>query len=585
MSMETYIIVAENERQQTFYQEQRHAKRMPTTEQDETMQLKWNIYKRLKREEFDDEPNDDYVASDQTYLKNMKGVVETEDKPVKQPSSFPWRRGRKRMPYRIKPRSPPNSFYRLMCRLSDDQKAAIREMGFASMLDFQIDKIPTVMGYWAVKNFDHKACTLKIRDASLKVTNKTIHDVLGVPMGGTRINTFITNCKWNLATQEFRKQFPATKKSIRVADVIREMVEQEKGGTLFKLNFLVLFVTVMVGSHGGVVNQNFLGCMKNLQDVRNMDWCQYILECLVRTRREWNPISYFNGPMAFLVVFYAHSINPKNTGKETLVPVINLWTSDMLMELEAAEFNTGGIENDVVGSGDGELNRDDTQNMAEELGTPHLELCEEKLYNKYDDLVLSIGGPKQPTTKELRQQLPAKASTSQCSVICVQGYEVKESVAPILEAIFKKHGDIAAECIYTIASVKASFLEAVCEVVRRIQANDVTEKMEEIEALVSQAQAAKIDVSWLWVHLEAIYKRKEVMKKWSLLMETKVNTGLVQIAAQMDLRERCAELVTAQERFEEAERCIRVLHLVEKKLNNEILDSKRLVGKTTSFIG
>nr|XP_043637310.1 uncharacterized protein LOC122608286 [Erigeron canadensis] len=179
-----------------------------------------------------------------------------------------------------------------------------------------------------------------------------------------------------------------------------------------------------------------------------------------------------------------------------------------------------------------------------------------------------------PTTKEQGQQLPTKASTSQCSIICVQGYEVKESIAPILEAIFKKHGDIASECIYTIASVKASLLEVVCEVVGRIQADDVIEKMEEIESLVSLAEAAKINVSWLWVHLEAINRRKDVMKKCSLLMETKVITVLVQMAAQMDLRERCAELVTAHERFKEAERCVRVLHLVEKKLNNNILDSK-----------
>nr|XP_043636125.1 uncharacterized protein LOC122607253 [Erigeron canadensis] len=177
---------------------------------------------------------------------------------------------------------------------------------------------------------------------------------------------------------------------------------------------------------------------------------------------------------------------------------------------------------------------------------------------------------------QLGQQLPTKASTSECSIICVQGYKVKHSVAPILEAIFKKHGDIAAECIFTIASVRATLLEVVCEVVMQIEVNDGIEKMEEIESHLTQAEAAKIDVSWLRVHLEAIYrnKRKEVKKKWSSLMETKVNTVLVQKAAKMDLIERRAELVTVQQRFEEAERCVRVLHLVEKKLDKDILDSK-----------
>nr|XP_043636784.1 uncharacterized protein LOC122607800 [Erigeron canadensis] len=242
---------------------------------------------------------------------------------------------------------------------------------------------------------------------------------------------------------------------------------------------------------------------------------------------------------------------------------------------EDANNNNEAPENYVLGSNDGKLNHIDTQNIAEGLGTPHVEHCVEELYNSYDDSVLSFGWPKEPTTIQLGMQLPRKASTSQSGTILVQGYKVKQSVAPILEAIFKKHGDIAAECIFNIASVRASLLEVVCEVVMQIEANDVIEKMEEIESHLTQAEAAKIDVSWLRVHLEAIYnnKRKEVKKKWSLLTETKVNTVLVQKAAQMDLRERSAELVTAQERFKVAERCVRVLHLVEEKLVN-ILDCK-----------
>ncbi|MFS7909857.1 hypothetical protein Hanom_Chr02g00099511 [Helianthus anomalus] len=54
----------------------------------------------------------------------------------------------------------------------------------------------------------------------------------------------------------------------------------------------------------------------------------------------------------------------------------------------------------------------------------------------------------------------------------------------------------------------------------------------------------------------------------------KSNTVLVKQAAQMDMRERCAELMSAQERFKDAERCVRVLHLVEKNLNDDILESK-----------
>ncbi|KAJ0794930.1 putative phospholipase [Helianthus annuus] len=59
--------------------------------------------------------------------------------------------------------------------------------------------------------------------------------------------------------------------------------------------------------------------------------------------------------------------------------------------------------------------------------------------------------------------------SSESDIICVQGYNVKQSVAPILEPIFKKHGDIAADCLFKPASMRSSFLEIVCEAVSRIQ--------------------------------------------------------------------------------------------------------------------
>ncbi|GKG18707.1 hypothetical protein Tco_0373005, partial [Tanacetum coccineum] len=106
-------------------------------------------------------------------------------------------------------------------------------------------------------------------------------------------------------------------------------------------------------------------------------------------------------------------------------------------------------------------------------------------------------------------------------IICVQGYKVKNVFAPILEAIFKKHGDIAA---------------------RKIQTNDVTNiifGIDEIKSQVYTAEAANFNVSWLRVSLNDIHKRNEAGKK-----------------------------------FGEAERCEEVLKLVEKELNIDVLDSK-----------
>nr|XP_043637363.1 uncharacterized protein LOC122608333 [Erigeron canadensis] len=197
---------------------------------------------------------------------------------------------------------------------------------------------------------------------------------------------------------------------------------------------------------------------------------------------------------------------------------------------------------------------------------------------KLDNDILEFQAEKLLWAREpILQPLPRNDLSPQCGLVYVQGYKVKQNVGPILEAIFMKHGDIADKCVFKTLSVRASILEVVCEVVRQILTSDVKtviSEMEKLESRVSDAESAKMNVSWLRAHLEAIHKRNEALKMSGPLMETKVTTILVERAAQMDLNEKFADLLAAQERFGNAERCVRVLNLVEKKLNNNIMEFK-----------
>ncbi|GJR12860.1 phospholipase-like protein [Tanacetum coccineum] len=175
--------------------------------------------------------------------------------------------------------------------------------------------------------------------------------------------------------------------------------------------------------------------------------------------------------------------------------------------------------------------------------------------------------------QQVREAVPEKVSSFQSGNICVEGYKVKDINAPILETILKKHGDIAAKCVFT-DSMRTSLLEVVCEIVRLIETNDIISKMEEINNQLTVAEASKIDVSWLRVHLETILQRNEAQVKKTSLMEMTTNTMLVKRAARTDLKERYDKLVAAQIRFKEAKRCVKVLDLVEKKLNSDALKFK-----------
>ncbi|GJV68331.1 phospholipase-like protein, partial [Tanacetum coccineum] len=190
-----------------------------------------------------------------------------------------------------------------------------------------------------------------------------------------------------------------------------------------------------------------------------------------------------------------------------------------------------------------------------------------------------VSATQTPTKKVSSTQAPlTKVSTTQSGLKSVQGYKVKKSVAPILEAIIKKHGDITSDCVFKTPSVRASILEVICEVVSRIQTNDVADtisEMEEMQCQVSAAEAKKINVSWLRQHLDAIQKSTVKKEKCTLLIKGKASISLVNKAAKRDFEETRIELLIAQEQFRKAERCMEVLKLVEKKLNDNFLEESK----------
>lgn len=168
------------------------------------------------------------------------------------------------------------------------------------------------------------------------------------------------------------------------------------------------------------------------------------------------------------------------------------------------------------------------------------------------------GNPMSLTTpRKVSLGSPIEDGDECCELVDVHGYKVKVSSAPTLAAIFSKYGDITANCQYKSPTVKASLLEVVSDVVRRLKTSDIDTNfsaIQDMKSVVSDAADAKLDVSWLQQYLEEISEEEDVKKKSSNLMELRVTTMLVTKAAKKDLVERNGEVLAAEKRLKKAER-------------------------------
>ena len=212
---------------------------------------------------------------------------------------------------RLRIRNPAKPLANVMKLLTDAQENSLKDMGFKQFLGFKAGRVPSLLARWILLNYNPITSVLHAGDVNINITSKTVNDIFGIPIGGEKIEELSQAKKTDGVIDEWRAQFFGSNESITSSSVAKKILEnKDDAGRIFKLNFLVLFVTLMIESTTtGTVNQKFLTCLKNDTDYKKFDWCEYLLRCLKRTRKHWKGGSY-NGPIIFLTVsiFFYDSI-------------------------------------------------------------------------------------------------------------------------------------------------------------------------------------------------------------------------------------------------------------------------------------
>ncbi|KAH6805128.1 hypothetical protein C2S51_029959 [Perilla frutescens var. frutescens] len=193
--------------------------------------------------------------------------------------------------------------------MTNEQKSAIVEMGFAQLLHLNIDKVPARLVYWVLDKFDASSSEIVIDVRRIiTVDVDDVQSVLGFSNGGEKIKTRrrsdICNMKetwYDQFTERGRGRIMT--KHVRVA-----MMNDKDGGDKFKMNFLVLLTSCMIeNSVNGYVSPLLLNYMDKLDSIHEMDWCDYVVRSLITHKVIWekNMSNDFGGPIVFLTVIYS----------------------------------------------------------------------------------------------------------------------------------------------------------------------------------------------------------------------------------------------------------------------------------------
>ena len=206
----------------------------------------------------------------------------------------------------IKPRSSPKDIVKILQRLTDVQKQNVAEIGFESLLNdnFKINTTPTKLGYWVVDKFDPKTSTIKMHDGrAIQITAKMIQEMLGIPMGEIAVSQVRYATTEHPLIVKWRHTYDYPDDRFYLSNVVEKLLVEHQTGMEFKLNFLVAIISILgCCTKNGLVNQKFIQCIENEEDIKNMDWCTHLLEAMKTSKREYKPTTGFGGPLLLMVV-------------------------------------------------------------------------------------------------------------------------------------------------------------------------------------------------------------------------------------------------------------------------------------------
>nr|GFB68618.1 ulp1 protease family, C-terminal catalytic domain-containing protein [Tanacetum cinerariifolium] len=145
---------------------------------------------------------------------------------------------------KIRTRTTPTTLFNAMVILNGDRKKCLDEMGFGSMIEMGIHELSGKLGFYVIDNLDTETNVLSLTDNSIVVTSQSVHDILGIPMGGCSLESLKPRSPDDPFIKEWLSQF-GDKNEVRPNDITDVIVSTKDAGKLFKMNFLMLFANTM----------------------------------------------------------------------------------------------------------------------------------------------------------------------------------------------------------------------------------------------------------------------------------------------------------------------------------------------------
>ncbi|KAK9723965.1 hypothetical protein RND81_05G037600 [Saponaria officinalis] len=248
----------------------------------------------------------------------------------------------------------PGKLVELIKRLNEEQKQAVRDIGFGGLLELKVTYIPKGIMKLILSAFNYNSNMFDARKMEFLVTKDDVHDIFLLPRVGDPVelaqmgNT--NDVTDNKLKNEWRRKFGLQNNSdpIMVKLVHEKLMKCNEAGEEFKRMFVMYSMSIFLApTSNRTLDLKLVKAVQNVTRIRNFDWCSYVFNELVNSIRlcKQGGKTFVCGCILVLMLSYFHRFDFKGRVLSHSLPLIKHWDDTELSTRVDDEKKIGSLGN------------------------------------------------------------------------------------------------------------------------------------------------------------------------------------------------------------------------------------------------
>ncbi|KAK9911825.1 hypothetical protein M0R45_035713 [Rubus argutus] len=235
-------------------------------------------------------------------------------------------RGNRNQSPTIYTRCSPHRFQQVVSQFSEEQIAAINDMGFGTLIQLSCTRIRHDLCRFLIDSFDTDSSSIELHGKTMEVCYSDFKQIMSVPEGGSTVDL-----RGSIDEPDMKPLldiYIGKSGNITIPSLIDKLEGANAADHNFKVSFILLALgTLLCPNTSTNIHLKYLLALRNPENIRHLNWATFSFEFLldgVQLFKQSNS-KYVSGCVLFLQLYYYNVIGYGRTLVDCSKPIIAAW--------------------------------------------------------------------------------------------------------------------------------------------------------------------------------------------------------------------------------------------------------------------